>query len=188
LAVPKGLSAQAQACAVVAARAAGFFKAPSEANVFSVHEAQLQSRREAAQAAADLKTELEPRRGDWSMLSLRLAEASAATAAAAEESERFGAAATEGLADAAVRLRDAGRELDAALSAWSKKPRAEAHVINAKRLAAEAQRRLGGAQAASLDDPNVVNDLKIRTALRRWSQAAESWQGAADATAALLGA
>jgi len=184
--VPEALAEQAQAGVAVAALAARFFRRPTEANAFAVHQARLRARREALAAAAALKAGRDLRRREWLALSRRLAQAAEEGAAGAAEGSRFGVAGVPDLPAMSAGLRDAGRDLVAALAALPDAPRCEARLIAAKRRAAEVERLRQRARAAALDGPNVVTELKLRTVLQRLSRAAEALQQAADGVAEML--
>jgi hypothetical protein len=167
----------------VAAQAARFFRAPSEAGAYAVHRAGLQARREAAAVMA----EGGPRSPDWRALSGWLAEAVRAQTAGTAEAARFRVAAAPGLAASCAGLRDCSREFEAALEALGDGPRCEALLVAAKRWALVAQQRQRQAREAALDAPDAVRDLKVRTVLRRLETATEAWQQAVDCVAQVVG-
>lgn len=183
--VSGALLAQAQACVEVAAQTSIFFRSPTPDNASAAREAGLRARRAGVAAAQALKAGGGLRRRDGLALSRRLAEAARETAAGAAEGDRFGVAWAD-LAAMAAGLRDAARDLGAALEALPDGPRCEQLVVSAKRRAAEAERRNRRLLAAALDSPSVVDELKVRTVLRRFAQAAEASQQAADCIAEFL--
>ena len=180
--LPEALASQARACVAVATQAAHFFRAPSEAGAYAVHQAGLQARREAA-----AMTERGPRGREWRTISRALAEAAQAQAAGAAEAVRFGVADAPGLAASCASLRDCGREFGAALEALGDGPRCEALLVAAKRGALVAQQRQRLARDAALDAPDAVRDLKVRTVLRRLAAATEAWQQAVDRVVEVVG-
>ena len=179
--LPEGLVGQALACAAVASEAARFFRAPSEAGAYAVHQAGLR-----AQQAAAIAAERGARRSEWLRLSRRLDEAAQEQVASAKEASRFGVADVAGLAKSSASLHHCGRELGAALEVWGRSTRCEAGLLAAKRWAQAAARCQRRARQAALDTPNAVLDLKVRTVLRRLSAATEAWQQAADCLAEIL--
>jgi len=185
--LPEILASQARACVAVAAQAARFFRTPSQAGAYAVHQAGLAARREATAAAAAVAALRGPQRRDWMTLSRQLAAAAREQAAGAAEAARFGVADFAGLAGSCAGLRDCGRELGAALETLRDGPRCEAGLVAAKRWALVAQRRQRLARAAALDAPDAVRDLKVRTVLRRLEAATEAWQEAVDCVAEVVG-
>lgn len=177
---------QAQACAAVMAQAASFFRNPTAANALVVRDAGVQARRCAEAALAGLKLESDPRRRDWLELSRRLAEAASDAAAAAAEGHRFSVSGAPALVGMSAALRDAARELAAALAGGCRGAECEGLLVSAKQRASEVERVHRSERAAALDDPNVVQELKLRTVLGRLSRAAEACQQTADRIAEIL--
>lgn len=184
--VPLSLRGHARACVDVAAQAARFFRAPSEAGAFAVREAALSARRAGTETAAVLGSSEDARRRDWLALSRRLAEAASAAGSAALEAGRFGVGDAR-LAPAAAALRDATRELESALGALGEVRQGEALVVSAKRKVAEAEALIRRGRDSALDEPDAVLDLKLRTVLRSLGRCADALQGAADRLAELVG-
>ncbi|MDD5657084.1 MAG: hypothetical protein PHF00_07505 [Elusimicrobia bacterium] len=177
--VPTELRGQARACVEVAAQAALFFRVPSEAGAFAAREAGLAARRAGEAAASAIRSRADSRRSDWLGLSRFFAEAASQSAAAAAEAVRFGLRGAQ-LAPLAAGLRDAARELEAALGAFGDARACAELVVSAKRRLLEAERLGRGCRDASLDGPDAVLDLKTRTVLRRLGGGADAWQRAAD--------
>lgn len=102
---------------------------------------------------------------------------------AAEEAERFDLTGEPEFVQASVELRGAAQGLLASL-----KKKSEGPLLDAKRRAAEAERLCRLARRRAFGEPNAVRGLKLEGVCRRFSQASEGVQKAADAVAGLLAA
>ncbi|MBI5241965.1 MAG: hypothetical protein HY926_15945 [Elusimicrobia bacterium] len=185
--LPEALASQGRACVAAAEQSARYFRSPSRTGAYAAHRAGLLARREAAAAEAALSAGRDAWRRDLLSISRRLAAGARELAAGTAEASRFGVADAPGLAGGCAGLRACGRGLEAAMRAFSDGARCEAALVEAKRWALVAQRRLRLARAQSLGSPGAVRDLKVRTVLERLEAAVEAWQRAADCAAEYIG-
>lgn len=181
---PEAPRGQAQALVAAADAAARWFRRPDPAALSAVRTARLRSRGLRENAVAALRGKGGPVADDASAYSFALREAVEHAVTAVSDATSWGlgadaefAAMAEGLCAGAKSLARAGAAAGAA--------RADA-LDDAKRWAADVERRRRAARAAAQESPFFVDGVKRSEIAGRLSAAAESLQQACDALAGSL--
>ncbi len=181
---PEAPRGQAQALVAAADAAARWFRHPEPAALSAARTARLRSRGSRESAVAALKSARGPAVDAAADYSFALREAVEYAVSAVSDATLWGFGADAEFAAMAQGLSSGAKAL-ARAAASSGAARAEA-LGDAKRWAADVERRRRPARAAALDSPFFVDAVKRSEIAARLSSAAEALQQACDALAGSL--
>ena len=180
----KDLHGQIGALVAAAEAASRWFLAPSSAALSAARTARLRARAPREAAVAALRGGHGPVKAEASGLSFALREAIEQTVAAVSEAARWGLFPDAAIAAAAAALKGSALALSRAASCEGAS-RLEA-LVEAKRLAAEVERRRRDVRGEALDSPVFVESVKRSEVVLLLSAAAESVQQSCDFLAGSL--
>ena len=182
---PEALRGQARTLADAAAAAGRWFRRPEPAALSGARTARLRARGWRGAAVVALKGGRGPAKDGAADFSFALGEAVESAVQAVSDAALWGLGADAEFAAAAEALRDGAKALVRAAEA-SGEERAEA-LIEAKRFAADVERRRRAEIRAAAESPFFVDGVKRAEIAGRLSASAESLQQACDALAGSLG-
>lgn len=175
------LGGQAQTLAAAAEAAARWFRKPDPAAIASLKTARLRVRGWREEALSVLKGTRGPAKNDAADFSFAVREAVEGAAQAVLDAERWGLGSDDAFAALAASLRDGARALARAADSDGRE-RALA-LVEAKRWAADAERRRLAERRVAHDGPFSVGGAQRGEIAERLSSAAEALQQACDALA-----
>jgi hypothetical protein len=183
---PEAPRGQAQILVAAAEAAARWFRRPDPAALSAARTARLRARALRETAIAAMKNTRGPAKDDAADYSFALREAVEHAVSAVADATQWGLGADAEFAAMAEGLSSGAKSLARAAAA-SGAARAAA-LDDAKRWAADVERRRRDARAAALASPFFVDGVKRSEIAGRLSAAAEALQQACDALAGSLGA
>ncbi|MDE2143838.1 MAG: hypothetical protein KGJ84_15625 [Elusimicrobia bacterium] len=181
---PEALRGQARTLADAAAAAARWFRRPEPAALSAARTARLRARGWREGAVAALKGGRGPAKTDGADLSFALREAVESAVSAVSDAALWGLGADPEFAAAAESLRDGAKAL--ARAAESAGPTRADALVEAKRWAADVERRRRGELEAARESSFFIDGVKRSEIATRLSASAEALQQACDALAGSL--